>query len=98
MDFVNVFQGAQDSLEPSSGKSKRQSLKKSAKDVFSSETFGILKELVRTLVKNERVIDETSREFLRKNPVDLKEVFAAIDVNKNGVLSEFEVLFWAERG
>lgn len=91
-DFVNAFQGNQETIENISASSKkRQSFRKGVRDVFSVETFSIIKEIVRTLVKNERVIEENSKELLRRNPVDLKEVFASIDVNKNGVLSEFEV-------
>lgn len=50
-----------------------------------------MKELICTLVINERNIENASKTLLTRNPVDLKEVFSAIDVNKNGVLSEFEV-------
>jgi len=93
VDFVNVFQGNQESLEAGVQKNKRQSMRKNIKEAFSGETYVIMKEIVRTLVRNERNIEENSKDFLRKNPVDLKEVFAAVDVNKNGVLSEFEVRF-----
>ena len=89
-DFVNAFQGNQETVIENS-KVKRQSIRKGVRDVFSIETFSIIKEIVRNLVKNERIIEENSKELLRKNPVDLKEVFAMVDVNKNGVLSEFEV-------
>ena len=61
--------------------------------MFSAETFGLMKELVRNLVRNEKTIEEFSKELLGKNPVDLKEVFGMIDVNKNGILSEFEVFY-----
>ena len=91
VDFVNVFQGNQETLDSGAAKNKRQSLRKGVRDVFSPETFSLIKEIVRTLVKNERVIEDSSKDLLKRNPVDLKEVFASIDVNKNGVLSEFEV-------
>ena len=92
-DFVNAFQGNQETIIENS-KMKRQSIRKGVREVFSRETFEIVKEIVRNLVKNERVIEENSKELLRRNPVDLKEVFAMVDVNKNGVLSEFEVFFF----
>lgn len=56
-----------------------------------------MKELIRTIVSNEKKLEKFCNDFFAKNVVDLKDVFAGIDVNKNGILSEFEVLIFLSR-
>lgn len=50
-----------------------------------------MKDLIRSIIANEKKLEKMCNELFSKNMIDYKDVFSAIDVNKNGVLSEFEV-------
>ena len=59
--------------------------------MLSSETRKVINELLNRIIGNEREIENERKVLLKLIGNQLRDIFEAIDLNKNGVLSLREV-------
>ena len=62
--------------------------------MLSNETRKVIYELLQRIIENEREIEGERKNLIKIIGNQLREIFEAIDLNKNGVLSLKEVIFY----